>query len=59
MTKNRAKTALYLFLLAILFFITSRYVMKFFFLFFLIALVCLVLGVSILKGDKNKKIKKS
>ena len=58
MTKNQAKSALAFFVLAILFFITSRYVMKFFFLFFLIALVCLILGVSILKGDKNKKIKK-
>ncbi len=58
MTKNQAKSALALFVLAILFFITSRYVMKFFFLFFLIALVCLILGVSILKGDRNKRIKK-
>ena len=58
MTKNQAKSALAFFVLAILFFITSRYVMKFFFLFFLIALVCLILGVSILKGDRNKRIKK-
>lgn len=58
MTKNQAKSALAFFVLAILFFITSRYVMKFFFLFFLIALVCFILGVSILRGDKSKRIKK-
>jgi len=58
MTKNQAKSALAFLVLAVLFFITSRYVMKFFFLFFLIALVCLILGVSILKGDKSKRIKK-
>jgi len=53
MTKSQAKTALTFIVLAILFFISSRFVFKFFFLFLVIGLICLVLGVSILKGSKK------
>lgn len=53
MTKSQAKNALTLFVLAILFFISSRFVFKFFFLFLLIGLICLFLGISILKKSKK------
>jgi hypothetical protein len=53
MTKSQVKTALTFIVLAILFFISSRFVLKFFFMFFLIGLIFLILGISILKGSKK------
>ena len=53
MTKSQAKTALTFIALAILFFISSRVIFKFFFLFFVIGLICLVLGIMVLKGSKK------
>lgn len=56
---ERVKNAVTLFIIAAIFLIISRvvfrFVFPFFFLFFLFGLICIVLGISILKGGKNKR----
>jgi len=58
MTK-RVKNALTFFVIAAVFFIISRVVFRFVFpffsVFFMIGLICALIGYSILKGGKNKK----
>ena len=56
---ERVKNAITLFVIAAVFLIISRvvfrFVVPFFFLFFLLGLICIVFGISILKGGKNKR----
>ena len=55
MTGTQAKRAMTFFVLAILFFLSSRFVFKFVFLFLLIGLLFFMLGISALKGSKDDR----